>query len=92
MPTNEAEALEQIIRTLRERIQKLEVREHAEQTGRVDVVATVATLPVAGQQGRVRFVFDGRKVGEGAGAGTGVLVYDDGVAWRRTADDTTVVA
>lgn len=92
MAGGEAEQFGLIVQTLRDRIQKLEVREHAEQTGRVDVVATVATLPLAGQQGRVRFVFDGRKVGEGAGAGTGVLVYDDGVAWRRTADDTTVLA
>lgn len=52
---------------------------------------TVANLgtPAAGA---VSFASNGRKVGEGSGAGTGVPVYGDGIAWRRYADDTTVVA
>ena len=54
-------------------------------------VYTVAALP-AGAAGKVAYASNGRKVGEGAGAGTGVLVYHDGTAWRRTADDTTVAA
>ena len=53
---------------------------------------TVASLPAAGTAGRIAFASDGRKVGEGAGAGTGTLCYDDGTAWRRVGDDTTVAA
>lgn len=52
----------------------------------------VSALPAAGVAGRVAFPTDGRKVGEGPGAGTGVLAYDDGTAWRRSSDDTTVAA
>lgn len=53
---------------------------------------TVATLPAAGLAGRIAFATNGRKNGEGSGAGTGVQVYDDGTAWRRVSDDTTVAA
>lgn len=53
---------------------------------------TVAGLPAAGTAGRVAFATNGRKVGEGGGAGTGVPCYDDGTAWRRYSDDTTVAA
>lgn len=49
-----------------------------------------SVLPV--QAGSQAFASDGRKVGEGGGAGTGTLVYYDGNAWRRTGDDTTVAA
>ncbi len=52
----------------------------------------VASLPTAGTAGRTAFASNGRKVGEGGGAGTGTLVYDDGTAWRRVGDDTTVLA
>lgn len=54
-------------------------------------VYAVASLP-AGTAGRIVFASNGRKNGEGAGAGTGVLVYADGSAWRRVSDDTTVLA
>lgn len=37
--------------------------------------------------GTVAFARDVRKVGEGAGAGTGSLVYSDGVTWLRCRDD-----
>lgn len=49
-----------------------------------------ADLPAAGKKGRVIFVIDGRKAGEGAGAGTGVCAYDDGSNWYRFSDDTVV--
>jgi hypothetical protein len=52
---------------------------------------TVASLP-AGIAGRIVFASNGRKNGEGAGAGSGTLVYADGSAWRRVSDDTTVAA
>lgn len=52
---------------------------------------TVANLPSAAA-GTVAYATNGRKNGEGAGAGTGVQVYRDATAWRRVSDDTTVVA
>jgi hypothetical protein len=76
---------------LTQRLRAVENNSRSEVTGAV-VVSTVAALPAAGQVGRLLFASDGRKVGEGVGAGTGVLVYDDGVAWRRTSDDSTVAA
>jgi hypothetical protein len=51
----------------------------------------VASLPTA-TAGLIAFASNGRKVGEGAGSGTGTMVYADGTAWRRVGDDTTVVA
>ena len=77
-----------IVRTLASRIRALEGRDRSEVTGGVQALA-FADLPAAGQPGRLRFVTNGRKTGEGAGAGTGTLVYDDGTAWRRVADDST---
>lgn len=55
-------------------------------------VYTVATLPAAGDAGRIAFVSNGRKNGEGAAAGTGVLVFDDGTAWIASDSGTTVAA
>lgn len=79
------------LRRLRDRIKDEEVNERSEVTNAAPT-STVANLPTPQQGGRIRFATDGRKLGEGAGVGTGTLVYDDSVAWRRTADDTTVVA
>ncbi len=84
-------SLEDIILALKRRIEVLERNQRVELAGSVET-NTVAVLPAAGQVGRVRFATDGRKSGEGPGAGTGVLVYDDGVAWRRVDDGTTVAA
>lgn len=78
-----------VVAGITERLRKLEAQERSEMTGGVKSVA-FAALPAAGQTGRLLFVTNGRKLGEGLGAGTGVLCYDDGVAWRRTSDDTTV--
>jgi hypothetical protein len=52
---------------------------------------TVAGLPT-GAAGRTAYASNGRKAGEGAGAGTGVPVYHDGTAWRRYYDNATVTA
>jgi len=71
------------------RIRELEANGRSEVTGSIEAIL-FANLPTPGQAGRLRFVTDGRKVGEGGGAGTGTPAYDDGVAWRRTGDDTTV--
>ncbi|HNX94900.1 MAG TPA: DUF2793 domain-containing protein [Holophaga sp.] len=52
---------------------------------------TVAALP-AGSIGQVVFVSNGRKVAEGAGAGTGCVAAFSGGAWRRISDDAVVQA
>lgn len=52
----------------------------------------VAALPGGASAGWMAFATDGRKTGEGAGLGTGVMVYYDGTAWRRVDDGTTVAA
>ena len=52
---------------------------------------TVAGLP-AGTAGETAFASDGRKNGEGAAAGTGVLVFHDGTAWRACDTGATVAA
>jgi hypothetical protein len=54
--------------------------------------STVAAIGSASPAGRLKYVSNGRKVGEGVGAGTGTLAYSDSVAWRRVADDSTVAA
>lgn len=53
---------------------------------------TVAGLPAVAFAGQLSFATDGRKDGEGAGAGTGVLVYYDGTAWRASDTSSTVAA
>jgi hypothetical protein len=51
----------------------------------------VSALP-AGVVGGVAFATNGRKTGEGVGAGTGVLVVYSNGAWRRLSDDSAVLA
>lgn len=82
-------AFHETVEQLTARIRVLEVSERVEVAASVPAVA-FADLPAAGQPGRERLVTNGRKTGEGAGAGTGVLAYDDGTNWLRTADDTVV--
>lgn len=52
---------------------------------------TVAGLPVSGVV-RMAFASNGRKAGESAGNGTGVMVYFDGTAWRACDTSSTVTA
>lgn len=89
MTSSPLDELYTAMRNITQRISAVETREERRVAN-----STVAALPApsATFKGRLRFVTNGRKVGEGAGAGTGTLVYDDGTAWRRVADDTTVVA
>lgn len=81
---------------LRDRLRDVEADERSEVTNAVPAV-TVVNLPLVAlggipQAGRMRFTTDGRKLGEGPGAGTGVIVYDDGGGrWRRLSDDTAVL-
>lgn len=53
-------------------------------------VANLTTL--SGVAGMIAFATNGRKNGEGAGSGTGVLVFHDGVAWRACDTGATVAA
>lgn len=52
---------------------------------------TVAGLP-AGTAGNVAYASNGRKAGEGAGAGTGVLVFKDATNWIACDTGATVAA
>ena len=80
---------ERLIDEIMTRIRLIEANGRSEVSGSIEAI-TFANLPTPGQPGRLRFVTDGRKVGEGGGAGTGVPAYDDGSAWFRTSDDTAV--
>jgi hypothetical protein len=53
---------------------------------------TVANLPTDAVAGDTAFASDGRKNGEGAASGTGVLVFHDGTAWRASDTGATVAA
>jgi len=56
---------------------------------------TVAGLPTITQTGgtQIAFASNGRNPGEGVGAGTGVLVWNDGTSgWRTVYDGTAVLA
>jgi hypothetical protein len=55
-------------------------------------VYTVANLPTDVTAGQTAYASNGRKAGEGAGAGTGVLVFRDGTAWRACDTGATVAA
>lgn len=52
---------------------------------------TVAGLP-AGAAADLAYASNGRKNGEGAGLGTGVVVFKDGTAWRAVDTGATVAA
>ena len=78
-------------------IRKIDIRGRAETTGGFDWNKTVAELNAASFTNftvfsPVAFATDGRKVGEGAGSGTGCPVYfnPSDSSWRRFSDDTVV--
>ncbi len=52
----------------------------------------VAGLPAAAFNGALAFASNGRKAGEAAGAGTGVVAAYSNGAWRRLSDDTVVAS
>jgi hypothetical protein len=54
--------------------------------------ATVAVLGSAGVEGQVAYATNGRKTGEGSGAGTGVPVYFSNGEWRVYSTDAQVQA
>jgi hypothetical protein len=51
---------------------------------------TVAVLGSSGVEGQIAYATNGRKVGEGSGAGTGVPVYFSNGAWRVYSTDDAV--
>lgn len=53
---------------------------------------TVAALPTGVANGCLAFATNGRRVGEAAGAGTGVIVAYAHGQWRRLSDDSAVSA
>lgn len=53
---------------------------------------TVVNLPTTPAQGQEAYAINGRKVGEGAGAGSGVPVYYSNGAWRVFSTDAPVSA
>jgi hypothetical protein len=53
---------------------------------------TVANLPTDVQANQIAYASNGRKNGEGSGAGTGVLVFRDGSAWRACDTGATVAS
>lgn len=55
---------------------------------------TVANLPAANSfpAGMASYASNGRKGGEGAGAGTGVPIWTDGTKWLTFYDNTEVQA
>jgi hypothetical protein len=52
---------------------------------------TVANLPTNVVEGQIAFATNGRKTGEGAGSGTGVLVIRDNANWRVVSEALPVV-
>ncbi len=52
----------------------------------------VASLPSAAFNGALAFASNGRKVGEAAGSGTGVVAAYSNGAWRRLSDDSVVAS
>jgi hypothetical protein len=53
---------------------------------------TVANLPTDVVANQIAYASNGRKNGEGSGAGTGVLVFRDGTAWRACDTGATVAS
>lgn len=60
-------------------------------TGNYPVQYPVASLPPA-QEGCIAYATNGRKIGEGVGAGTGVPVYYSRGVWRVYSTDAQVLA
>lgn len=94
--------MDSIIRTLMQRISVLErdIRRITSFSQNANIALGVQTFTVAGlptitQTGgtQIAFASNGRNPGEGVGAGTGVLVWNDGTSgWRTVYDGTAVLA
>lgn len=51
----------------------------------VPIYSFVNLPSAAGSPGLIVYVSDGREPAQGAGAGTGMLAFSNGVGWRSTA-------
>lgn len=84
--------LQEALNRLAGRVRILESDDRSEVTGGWQTIL-FADLPAPGLfAGRSYYVSNGRKMGEGAGAGTGVCAYCDSTGWFRYSDDTPVAA
>lgn len=76
-------------------VRLLELRTERAETASGVLELTLAAAPLAvngAKGGDMLFISDGRKSGEGAGAGTGLIAYYNPAtdSWYRPADDTAV--
>jgi hypothetical protein len=77
-------------------IQQLQREIRRAKSGRAEIAggmgrSTFANLAsVNASDGSIIFVTDGRKVGESAGAGTGIPAYFSGGVWRAFSSDAAV--
>ena len=80
------------VEIIAERVRRIE----ADELMIVDTVANLAATYPPGIIGRLAFATDGRKyvlgVLEAPAAGSGVLTYDDGVAWIAVDSGSAVLA
>jgi len=86
--------INQKLLALQNRLDTLTVRTSFTQTAGGLVRIMFAALPVTNNtSGDLYWCTDGRKVGEGAGLGTGTVVYWNGTTnqWNRIRDDSQVV-
>jgi len=82
------------ISDLRQTVNTVSVRGNISQTTGGLIPITFAKLPLTNNTGGdLYFVTDGRKSGEGVGAGTGTVVFWNSVTsqWLRITDNTAVV-
>lgn len=89
-------SLQQEVKELRNRVEVLIVRSERSETASGVPAYTLATAPLAANNakgGDMVFISNGRKTGEGAGVGTGIVAYynPNTNSYFRFADDTAVV-
>lgn len=88
-PQNFNQGVIDALKQINRRIRKIELQEGSPTFDQAQSVAFVDLPTVTVQNGRVRWCSNCRKTGEGAGVGTGVLVYSNATTtnWKRVSDD-----
>lgn len=91
------DSLQADIRGLQSQDEEIIIRGERSETASGVAFYTLATAPLAAQGARAGdmvFITNGRKTGEGAGLGTGLVAYYNPAtnSYYRFADDTAVVA
>jgi hypothetical protein len=81
------------IRNLERDVRLASLQSRSEYTGGIARLL-VADLPTSGQAGQLFWVSNGRKSGEGVGAGTGVIAFWNNATsqWLRVEDNAVVQA